>query len=155
MGIYPVKDSNGKILNVVQIEEDITERKQAEEQMSQLRSELLHSTRAGTMVELTVALAHEINYPLGSILNNANAAKRMLEGENPDLDEIHEIIADIISEDGRASDVIHKLRALMKKSEVAVVPLQINDIIEEVLQLLARNNRENSKGSQSSDYAQT
>jgi PAS domain S-box-containing protein len=133
--LYPIRDNTGRISNIVHLEEDITERKEAEEQMTQLRSELLHSTRVGTMIELTAALAHEINHPLGSILNNANAAKRMLEGENPDLDEIREIIADIVSEDRRAGDVIQKLRALMKKTEVEFAPRQVNDIIEEVLQL--------------------
>jgi len=133
--IYPIKDQNGELVNVVHIEEDITERKQTEEQMAELRSELLHSTRTGTMVELTAALAPELNHPLGSILNNANAAKRFLDSEDPDLDEIREIISDIISEDRRASDVMQKLRALMKKAEVQFALLQINDIVEEVLTL--------------------
>ena len=131
--IYPIKDQNGELANIVHIEEDITEHKQTEESMIELRSELLHSTRAGTMVELTAALAHELNHPLGSILNNANAAKRFLENEDPDLDEIREIISDIISEDRRASDVMQKLRALMKKTEVDFSSVQINNIIEEVV----------------------
>lgn len=113
--------------------DNITDRKQAEEKMDQLRTELLHASRAGTMVELTAALAHEINHPLGSILNNANAAKRFLASKKPDLDEIREIIADIISEDRRASDVIQKLRSLMKKTEAEFIPLDINTVIEEVL----------------------
>jgi two-component system sensor kinase FixL len=114
---------------------DITERKQSEEQMSQLRSELLHSARAGTMGELTAALAHELNHPLGSILNNANAARRYLEQDNPDLDEIREIVADIISEDRRASEVMQKVRDLMKKTEAGFAPVKINSIIEEVIKL--------------------
>jgi two-component system sensor kinase FixL len=114
---------------------DITERKQSEEQMSQMRSELLHSARVGTMSEFTASLAHEINHPLGSILNYANAAKRYLEKMNPDLDKIREIIACIISEDKRADDVIQKLRALMKKEETEFVPLSVDAIIEEVLAL--------------------
>jgi len=89
----------------------------------------------GTMVELTAALAHEINHPLGSILNNANAARRYLEQDDPNLDEIREIIADIISEDRRANDVIEKLRGLMRKAEPEYIPLKINVIIEEVLSL--------------------
>jgi signal transduction histidine kinase len=117
------------------IHEDITEQKHAEEQMNELRTELLHSNRAGSMVELTGALAHELNHPLGSILNNANAARRILGKENPDIDEVREIIDDIISEDRRASDVILKLRALMKKTEIEFAPHQINDIVEEVLRL--------------------
>jgi len=133
--LYPVKNEEGVILNVVLMSEDITERTQAEEDMNQLRNELLHATRTGTMVELTAALAHEINHPLGSILNNANAAKRFLDSKKPDLDEIREIIADIISEDRRASDVIQKLRSLMKKTEAEFIPLDINHIIEEVLVL--------------------
>ena len=115
---------------------DITERVQAEEELSRLRSELLHATRTSTMVELTAALAHEINHPLGSILNNANAAKRMLDGNDPDLNEIRDIITDIIAEDLRAYDVIQKLKSLMKKSEIELQPIQINDTINDVIKFL-------------------
>ena len=132
---FPIKDVNGKVIYVVFMSEDITERIRKEEEMGQMKAELLHATRTGTLVELTAALAHEINHPLGSILNNANAAKRFLESGNPDIDEIRAIIDDIISEDRRASDVIHKLRALMKKSVIVFSEIQINDIIEEILTL--------------------
>ena len=115
---------------------DITERRQSEEDMRQLRSELLHTTRVLTMGEFTGALAHELNHPLGSILNNANAAKRVLEHEEPDLDEVREIIADIISEDKRASDVIQRLRDLMQKAEIELTSLAMNDVIEEVISLM-------------------
>ena len=128
-------DSEGNIIGMQSTLIDITEHKRAEEDLRQLREELLHATRVGTIAELTAALAHEINHPLGSILNNANAAKRFLENEKPDLDEIREIIADIISEDKRANDVIQKLKDLMKKTESKYIPLKINVIIEEVLSL--------------------
>ena len=125
----------GTPIRTVGLTQDITERKQAEEELRQSREELLHATRTGTLAEMTAALAHELNHPLGSILNNANAAKRFLEKEKPDLDEIREIISDIISEDRRASDVIRKLRALMKKTQIQFVSLDINQVIEEVLLL--------------------
>ncbi|MHC4557649.1 MAG: PAS domain S-box protein [Planctomycetota bacterium] len=114
---------------------DITKRRQSEQQMSQMRSELLHASRTGTMGELTAALAHELNHPLGSILNNANAARRFLEQDNPNLDEIRNIINDIISEDRRANEVMQKVRNLMKKTEVGFAPVNINTIIEEVIKL--------------------
>ena len=125
----------GKLINITAMVRDITERKQAEKKMDILKSELLHATRVDTMVELTAALAHEINHPLGSILNNANAAKRFLEHKEPDLDEIREIIGDIISEDKRAGDVIAKLRSLMKKTDIEYTQLDINTVIEGVLKL--------------------
>jgi two-component system sensor kinase FixL len=87
------------------------------------------------VVELTAALAHELNHPLGSILNNANAAKRYLAKKKPDLDEIRNIVDDIISEDRRASDVMQKVRALMRHSQIEFYPLKINTVIEEVLKL--------------------
>lgn len=125
----------GKLINITAMVRDITKRKQAEKQMDILKLELLHATRVDTMVELTAALAHEINHPLGSILNNANAAKRFLEHKEPDLDEIREIIGDIISEDKRAGDVISKLRSLMKKTDIEYTQLEINTVIEGVLKL--------------------
>ncbi|MFC1601257.1 transporter substrate-binding domain-containing protein [Candidatus Sumerlaeota bacterium] len=130
---FPISDANGNTVSVVFLSEDLTERRRAENALSELRSELLHATRVGTMVELTGALAHELNHPLGSILNNAHAAKRYLHSDSPDLDEIREIIADIISEDRRATDVMQHLRALMKKSETQFTPLRIADTVQEVL----------------------
>jgi PAS domain S-box-containing protein len=131
----PVKNDDGSIVGAIEVAYDITKRKKVEEQMNQMRSELLHATRAGTMGELTAALAHELNHPLGSILNNANAARRYLEQDDPDLDEIRDIIDDIISEDRRANEVMQKVRNLMKKTEVGLTRVQINDIIEEVVKL--------------------
>jgi C4-dicarboxylate-specific signal transduction histidine kinase len=88
------------------------------------------------MGEFTGALAHELNHPLGSILNNANAAKRVLEQKNPDLDELRDIVVDIIAEDRRASSVIRKLRDLLQKTEVELASLDMNNVIEEVLELV-------------------
>jgi len=125
----------GELLFAVGIIQDITERKESEEELREIKSELLHSTRNRTVVELTAALAHELNHPLGSILNNANAARRYLSKKKPDFDEIRAIIDDIISEDRRASDVMQRVRALMKHSQIELFPIKINIVIEDVLKL--------------------
>jgi PAS domain S-box-containing protein len=135
LGLVPIFDDDGEIEMFLFTLKNITKRKKAEEQLTQIRSELFHASRIGTMGELTAALAHEINHPLGSILNNANAARRYLEQDDIDLDEIRDIINDIISEDRRATGVMQKVRNLMKKTEVGFAPVQINVIIEEVLGL--------------------
>jgi two-component system sensor kinase FixL len=121
---------------VINLGYDITERTKSEEYIRQLRLELLHASRVLTMGEFTSAIAHELNHPLGSILNNANAAMRILEQQPPDLNEIRDIISDIISDDQRANDVIRKLRDLMQKTDIELCPLSVNDVIKDVIELV-------------------
>ncbi len=101
-----------------------------------LQAELAHANRVSTAGQLTAALAHELNQPLGIILSNAQAAQRMLQQEPPDLVELREILSDIVDEDRRAGEVIKRLRALLKRGETRLVPVSLNDIIEDVLRLI-------------------
>ena len=81
---------------------DITERKQAEQEIAQQRNELAHVARVSTMGQLASSLAHELNQPLGAILRNAEAAELFLQDPSPDLDEVRAILADIRKDDQRA-----------------------------------------------------
>ncbi|MEO8438750.1 MAG: ATP-binding protein [Spartobacteria bacterium] len=114
---------------------DITERMTAEMEASQHRAELAHLTRVATLNQLSGSLAHELNQPLAIILSNAQAAQRLLAQSPPDIAEVSEILADIVGEDRRAGEVIHRLRALLKRGETVVLPVSLNAVIEEVLQL--------------------
>ncbi len=129
-------DEEDKATRGIGTVQDITERKQAEEDSRRLREELMHVARVTTMGELTAALAHELNQPLMAIMSNAQAAHRFLAKKNPDLDEIGEILSDIIKDDKRASEVIGKLRALLRKSDLEFTILNINDVIREVITLV-------------------
>ncbi len=121
---------------VINLGHDIRERKKSEHELRQLSVELAHATRVMSMSELTVALGHELNHPLGSILNNANAAKKCLESTNPDMDEFRDIVDDIISENKRASAVIQKIMELMRKGEVELCPVQINNVLDDLLKFI-------------------
>jgi PAS domain S-box-containing protein len=114
---------------------DITERRQALMEANQQRAELAHLSRVSSLGVLSGALAHELNQPLGTILSNAQAARHLLVRDEPDLAEIREIIDDIISEDRRASEVIRRLRSLLRRGEVALQPVRVNETIGEVLAL--------------------
>src|SRR6185295_18988071 len=85
---------------------DITERKQAEEEIQQQRQLLTHLTRVSTLGELSGALALELSQPLTSILSNAQAAQRFLTHEPVDLAEVRDILKDIVDDDRRAGAVI-------------------------------------------------
>jgi signal transduction histidine kinase len=99
------------------------------------RQEVAHLGRVATVSGLSVSLAHEMNQPLGIILSNAQAAQRLLARDNPDLVTVRQIIADIISENRRASEVIRRTRDLLRRGEVRQQPILINAIASEVLNL--------------------
>jgi hypothetical protein len=91
------------------------QRRLAEVQSRQRMKELAHVNRFSTAGELTATIAHEINQPLGSVLTNAETAQAILKSPNPDIVELNEIVGDIVRDNRRASDVIRKIRDVMKR----------------------------------------
>ena len=115
---------------------DVTARKQAEAELGRMRNELAHFSRVTMLSELSGSLAHELNQPLTAILSNAQAALRFLARDNPDLDEVREILQDIVKDDKRAGEVIQGLRLLLKKGEMRREPLDMNEVVRDVLRLV-------------------
>ncbi len=118
---------------------DVTERNLAQQESRRLQDELLHAGRISTMGELAGTLAHEINQPLSAIMSNTQAAKRYLTTPTPDVEEVKEILDDIITENIRASEVINRIRALLKKSKMEVEPLDLNSVFRDIVRLLNRD----------------
>jgi C4-dicarboxylate-specific signal transduction histidine kinase len=138
---------------------DITKRKQAEEELHQkeisLRealNELAHVSRVTTMGELAASIAHEVNQPLAGMLTNANASLRWLARDLPDLGEAREAIRRIVRDGSRAGDVISRMRALFKKAPTAKGPVDINEVIQEVL-ILTRTELQKNRVSLRTQFA--
>jgi len=129
---YPVLDSQGTILGVTIMVQEITERKRAEE----TRRELAHASRLALVGELTASIAHEINQPLGAILSNADAAEMLLDSPVRSLAEVQQILRDIRKDDLRASEVIRHLRALLCKGEMEFQSVDLKNLTSDVLSLL-------------------
>jgi two-component system, LuxR family, sensor kinase FixL len=89
------------------------------------------------MGELTASLAHELTQPLTAILHNAQAAQRTLEAGAVNLEEIREILADIVEDDRRAGEVIHRLRGLLKKGNLEFATLDVNEMVIEMTRLVS------------------
>ena len=102
----------------------------------QKRNELAHLSRVTTVSELSGSLAHELNQPLGIILSNAQAAQELLLQNPPMVGEVSEILVDIVAADRRAAEIIQRLRALLKRGEVSLQSLPLNDVLEDVLRLV-------------------
>jgi signal transduction histidine kinase len=92
--------------------------------------------RVSTMGELAASLAHELNQPLTAILSNAQAAQRFMAIDTVDLTEVREILNDIVQDNNRASEVIRRIRALLKKGEREIALLDPGALIRDAVQLL-------------------
>ena len=113
--------------------ERTAELRRSGEQLHKAQTELAHATRVTTLGELTASIAHEVSQPLGAMAANAAAGLRFLDRENPDLGEARDTLRRIIMDGNRANEVIRRVRALAKGTDIQKVPLDINDVIEEVM----------------------
>src|SRR5262245_26324777 len=113
----------------------LEERTRVEHDMSEQREQLKHLSRVAMLGGLSGGLAHELNQPLTAILSNAQAAQRFIASGNADPQEMAEILRDIIAADERAGEVIRRLRALFRKGETQLEPLDANDLLLEVLHI--------------------
>ena len=112
------------------------ERERLSHEMQELREQLTHSSRVSTVGQLTSALAHELNQPLGAILSNAEAGEVLLEQNPPDLSEIRAILTDIRRDDERARGVIDRIRTMLKRRKVGHSLLHLSDVLREVTALI-------------------
>jgi signal transduction histidine kinase len=115
---------------------DITDQKNAEYELELQRQEVAHLMRVTALGELSGAIAHEVNQPLTAILSNAQAALYLLAPESPNFTEIHGALEDIVHEDSRASEVIQRLRGLLKKGESKFESVDLNKLVDSTITLL-------------------
>lgn len=112
-------------------------RRTAEVQSRQRMAELAHINRFSTAGELTASIAHEINQPLGSILTNAETAQSILASGKPDIDELNNIVNDILQDDRRASEVIRRMRSLLRKAPFEPKDIDLNELVRETVEFLS------------------
>ena len=117
---------------------DVTAAKQAEEELHKTQTELAHVTRVTALGELTASIAHEVNQPLAALVTNAEACLRWLDRGTPDLGEARGAVESIIKDGNRAAEVIRHVRALTNKTDTQKAPLDINDVVNEVIALVQR-----------------
>jgi PAS domain S-box-containing protein len=125
---------------------DISERKQAEELRASLHAtqvELAQVSRLTTMGELAASIAHEVNQPLTAVTNNGNACLRLLANGSLEPEVLRRALEEIVADGTRASAVIARIRAFIKKAPAEKSELDINEVIQGVLALAGRELHEN------------
>lgn len=132
--MYPSPDGG-----LVTFQRYITARKRAEEALRQAQTELALVARRSAVGEIAASISHEVNQPLAAIVTNSQTCLRWLVGAKPDLDQLRETIEDMIHDARRASEVIARIRSLVKKTLPESIQFDLNELIRGVGALVHRD----------------
>jgi PAS domain S-box-containing protein len=117
---------------------DITAAREAQEALHAAQAELARVTRLTVLGVMGASIAHEVSQPLAAVVTSAGACLRWLDRETPDLDAARGAVKRIVKDGTRAGEVIRSVRALSNKADPQRAPLDINDVINEVIGLVRR-----------------
>jgi PAS domain S-box-containing protein len=133
------RDARGAPVAALETDNDITERKRAEEERERLReleAELARISRVSVMGELAASLGHEIAQPIAAAAMNAKACLRWLQREPPQIGEARQSLSRIVNDVDRAAGIIDRNRSLYRRGAPQRELLDLNEIIREMVVLL-------------------
>jgi signal transduction histidine kinase len=117
---------------------DVSETRAAQDALNAAQTALTHAARVATLGEMSASIAHEVNQPLAGIVTNGEAALRWLDRSEPELGEVRSAIERMVRDGKRASHVVERLRALVRKAPAQILPLDLNEVIAEAVSLVRR-----------------
>lgn len=129
----PLRDARGTVYALLGITRDITEHKQAEEQARRHQTELARVARLSTMGEMATGIAHELNQPLSAIANFARGCIRRLRSDGMNPGELIEPLEEVCEQAERAGEILRHVRDFVRKSELQMKPLDINQVVRTVV----------------------
>ena len=132
-----LRDNEGHLARWYGLLIDIDDRKGTEEALRGAQARLSRATQTATVGELAASIAHEINQPLAAVVTNGQACLRWLTADTPSLSKAREAAERIVRDGKEAGEVVRRIRALFKRATLEKVPLDLNEVIGEVLNLLA------------------
>ncbi|SDC95454.1 PAS domain-containing sensor histidine kinase [Belnapia rosea] len=118
---------------------DVTERKRMETALERMRAELDRTTRVATMGELSAAIAHEVNQPLSAIRAYADAARRWLSRDPPEMQEARTAIEDVLTAAHHGGEVVRRVRRLLAKAEPEHMLIDLAALIRDAMHLIRRD----------------
>jgi two-component system, LuxR family, sensor kinase FixL len=133
LSVVPRKGTEG---GAVITHTDMTIQKRAELEAQRSRDELAHATRVWVMGELTASLSHQLHQPLTSIIGNAQAGRRFIEAQPPNVAEVRHIFNDIAADAERAADVVRAVREMLRKDVAEYQPVDVNAVVRDTAALI-------------------
>ncbi len=139
----PLLDRDGHVVCWYSVSFDINDSKEMEETLRGTRRKLSAAMQVATVAELSASIAHEINQPLASVVTNAEAAQTWLSHDPPNLERTRATLERIVRDGHSAAEVVRRIRALFKEATPVKAPLDMNQILAEVLHVLSDELRDN------------
>jgi PAS domain S-box-containing protein len=131
----PVVHESGEVREYIGVTMDVTGRKRTEAALQEAQSELARVARLTTMGEFAASIAHEINQPLAAIVAHGQAARRWLSRDVPNLVEAKEAITSAVAAANRTSEVMARIRTLLRNDKPEYLATDIYNVIRDVLTL--------------------
>ena len=129
----PLKDEEGKVIGVTGAIRDVTERKQAEEQLQRQQVTIAHISRLNTMGEMASAMAHELNQPLTAVLSHAEGCVRALRDQAPHQTEMIAKMGMIADQAELMGNIIRRIRGFVRKGESRRHMISVNTVVQDSL----------------------
>lgn len=136
MFVSPIRSNEGDVTHFVVIQNDITKRIHAQEQIQQHQIELAHVARLSTVGELASGLAHEINQPLAAISNYVQVCAEQIRSGSWNNDALVDTLHKTSAQCHRAAQIIRRVRDFISKKEPNRSLVDINELIRDVIPLL-------------------
>jgi two-component system, LuxR family, sensor kinase FixL len=131
-----INDHAGRPLLIISQILDRTDVVHAETEARKQRERLAHVARLGTLGEMAGGIAHELNQPLAAIATYTQACQRLLAAGDMDTDELGQVLVRVSAQARRAGDVIHRLRAFVRRHAPDRRNRDANELIREILPLV-------------------
>jgi len=132
----PDRDASGKVVGYYAVTIDVTQLRASEEQLQQLRDELVHAGRLSAMGEMAVGIAHELNQPLAAIASYCFACRQLLEQTDPGDEELRRLLEKLEEQALRAGKIVRHVRAMTRKSSTQRVAADVNGLVRDVVELM-------------------
>ena len=135
--VEPVRDEAGRVVHWFGIEVDVDDRKRAEDALHAAQAQLARASEIANVSGVAASIAHEISQPLAAMVANGHACQRWLAADPPNLDRAQLAAERIVRDGTSAAEVVSRIRALFKRTEVTRTLVNLNDVVGEVSRLMA------------------